>query len=85
MSHRFQVVIPQRVRAWMAVKAGDRIELIPERRGFLAGIDSSAWLEYFADGPRADAFATARRANAELWTQDADFEGLPGMHYFPKR
>ncbi|MFO0483938.1 MAG: hypothetical protein ACK52M_20275 [bacterium] len=48
-------------------------------------VDSSEWLEYFADGPRADAFATARRANAELWTQDADFEGLPGMHYFPKR
>ena len=106
-------------------------------------VDSSAWLECFAGGPRADAFAaaiedtgsllvrrsrcsrcssaccssvtkalrcvgltqqrrvvdldaslqladsvifaTARRANAELWTQDADFEGLPGVHYFPKR
>ena len=52
---KFQVVLPQRVREQMAVKAGDRmqvvqygdrIELIPERparalRGFLAGIDTS--------------------------------------------
>jgi len=52
---KFQVVIPRRVRERMAVKAGDRmqvvqygdrIELIPERparelRGFLAGIDTS--------------------------------------------
>jgi predicted nucleic acid-binding protein len=37
--------------------------------------------------PLADSvvFATAQRANAELWTQDADFEGLPGVRYFPKR
>ena len=37
--------------------------------------------------PLADSviFATARRANEELWTQDAAFEGLPGVHYFPKR
>ncbi len=55
VSPKFQVVIPQRVRERMAVKAGDRmqvvqygdrIELIPERparelRGFLAGIDTS--------------------------------------------
>ena len=46
VSPKFQVVIPQRVRERMAIKAGDRIELIPERparelRGFLAGIDTS--------------------------------------------
>jgi predicted nuclease of predicted toxin-antitoxin system len=37
--------------------------------------------------PLADSviFATARRANADLWTQDVDFKGLPGVHYFPKR
>ncbi len=45
VSPKLQVVIPQRVREQMAVKAGDRIELIPERparelRGFLAGIDT---------------------------------------------
>jgi predicted nucleic acid-binding protein len=37
--------------------------------------------------PLADSvvFATARRANASLWTQDADFKGLPGVRYFLKR
>ena len=29
-------------------------------------------------------YATARRFGAELWTQDADFEGLVGVRYFPK-
>jgi len=120
-------------------------------------VDSSAWLEYFADGPNAGAFAppiqataelvvpsitlfevfkrvyqqrgegpalqavalmqqgqiidldapvalaaaklsadsklpladsvvlaTARRHEATLWTQDADFEGLPGVRYRAK-
>ena len=28
--------------------------------------------------------ATARKYNAVLWTQDIDFEGLPGIQYFPK-
>ena len=34
--------------------------------------------------PLADSviFATARRFGATLWTQDADFEGLPGVKYF---
>lgn len=37
--------------------------------------------------PLADSivYATARRGNATLWTQDGDFEGLPGVRYFPKR
>ncbi len=121
-------------------------------------VDSSAWLEYFADGPNADVFAdaietttelivptislyevfkrvlqqrgeaaalqaaalmqqgeiieltgplalsaarlgnqhglpladsiiyaTARAHQADLWTQDADFDGLPAVHYIPKR
>lgn len=120
-------------------------------------VDSSGWLEYFADGPNADSFApaiedtdhlvvpsvtifevfkkllgqrseseallaaaamqqgrvvdldadlsleaarlrldcklpladsvilaTARSAKAELWTQDADFEGLPGVKYIAR-
>ena len=36
--------------------------------------------------PMADSiiYATARRFGAELWTQDADFDGLPGVRYFPK-
>ncbi len=121
-------------------------------------VDSSAWLEYFADGPNASVFAkpiensrllvvpslslyevfkrvsqqrdddealraiavmeqgtvvdldrataleaarlsiqyrlamadsvmlaTAQRHRALLWTQDADFDGLPGARYFAKR
>lgn len=28
--------------------------------------------------------ATARRYGALLWTQDADFEGIEGVHYVAK-
>ena len=37
--------------------------------------------------PMADSIilATARAHRAELWTQDDDFEGLEGVHYFPKK
>ena len=36
--------------------------------------------------PLADSliYATAQRHAAELWTQDADFDGLPGVRYFAK-
>lgn len=36
--------------------------------------------------PLADSiiFATAERHGALLWTQDADFEGLPNVRYFSK-
>ena len=36
--------------------------------------------------PMADSviYATARRYNATLWTQDQHFEGLAGVRYFPK-
>jgi predicted nucleic acid-binding protein len=36
---------------------------------------------------RADSvmLATAQRFSATLWTQDADFEGLPGVKYAAKR
>lgn len=29
--------------------------------------------------------ATSRRHNAVLWTQDADFDGIQGVRYTPKR
>jgi len=37
--------------------------------------------------PMADSIilATARIHQAELWTQDEDFESIPGVRYFPKR
>ena len=36
--------------------------------------------------PLADSviLATARSVKAELWTQDADFEGLPGVKYIAR-
>jgi predicted nucleic acid-binding protein len=36
--------------------------------------------------PLADSviYATANRYQATVWTQDADFEGLPNVKYFPK-
>ena len=36
--------------------------------------------------PLADSIilATARQHDAILWTMDADFDGLPGVKYFPK-
>lgn len=36
--------------------------------------------------PMADSimFATAQRHRATLWTQDSDFDGLPGTKYFAK-
>ena len=36
--------------------------------------------------PLADSiiFATARAYGAILWTQDADFQGLPDVHYLKK-
>ncbi len=38
------------------------------------------------DLPMADSImlATARRFQATLWTQDADFESIEGVKYFPK-
>ena len=37
--------------------------------------------------PLADSivYATAQSHGLEVWTQDRDFEGLPGVHYIPKQ
>ena len=37
--------------------------------------------------PMADSIilATAKAFEATIWTQDADFEKIPGVRYFPKR
>ena len=36
--------------------------------------------------PMADSIilATAKEFNADLWTQDPDFENIPGVKYFPR-
>jgi toxin FitB len=49
--------------------------------------DVSITLSAASNGlPLADSliYATAQLQRATLWTQDAHFEGLPGVKYFPK-
>jgi predicted nucleic acid-binding protein len=57
------------------------------QRGRLVPIDLDLALSAAVSGlPMADSliYATARAHQAELWTQDAHFEGLPGVRYFRK-
>ena len=58
------------------------------RSGRVIDLDTSLALEAARfDLPLADSliYATARRHDAVLWTQDKDFEGLPGVRYFPRK
>ena len=74
----------------LAREAGDETAaaaLSLMQRGRLVEIDLSLALEAAVLGlPMADSliYATARRHAAPLWTQDAHFEGLPGVRYFAK-
>lgn len=57
------------------------------QRGRVIGLDLPLTLDAVISGlPLADSiiYATARRFDAELWTQDSHFEGLVGVRYFPK-
>jgi len=61
------------------------------RSGIVAEIDEEiavAAADLFIEHklPLADSliYAIALARNATLWTQDADFEGLPKVRYFPK-
>jgi toxin FitB len=56
------------------------------QRGQLVDIDSALVIDAATNGlPLADSliYATTQHHNAQLWTQDAHFEGLPGVKYFP--
>lgn len=58
------------------------------QRGHIVDIDSALVLDAASSGlPLADSliYATAQLHGAELWTQDAHFEALPGVKYFPKK
>lgn len=58
------------------------------RSGLVVDLDVSLSLEAARlDLPLADSliYATARRHDATLWTQDEDFKNLPGVRYFPKK
>ena len=61
-------------------------------QGRLVDLDSGIALDAAQLGvahklPLADSivYATARQCGATLWTLDADFSGLAGVRYFPKR
>ena len=57
------------------------------RRGQVVELDLQLCLDGATNGlPLADSliYATAQSRNATLWTQDAHFDGLPGVRYFPK-
>jgi toxin FitB len=57
------------------------------QQGQVIDPDLSAALDAASNGlPMADSLicATAQLHRAELWTQDAHFEGLPHVKYFPK-
>jgi hypothetical protein len=50
-------------------------------------VDSSGWLEYFADAPNADFSivpTTARAHGAVLWSQDEHFELVEGVRFTAK-
>ena len=74
----------------LAREAGDETAaaaLSLMQRGQVVPIDLSLALDAAVNGlPLADSliYATARRHGAELWTQDAHFEGLAGVKYFAK-
>ena len=59
------------------------------QRGQVIGLDESLAVEAAACGlqfrlPLADSiiYATVRKYDAVLWTQDADFKDLPGVRFF---
>ena len=89
-----QLVVPV-ITVYEVVKklsreAGDEVAsaaLSLMQRGRVVEMDLSLGLEAATLGlPLADSliYATARRHEALLWTQDAHFEGLAGVQYFPK-
>lgn len=74
----------------LAREAGDEVAsaaLSLMQRGQVVPVDIELTLAAAVNGlPMADSliYATARRHGATLWTQDAHFEGLDGVRYFPK-
>lgn len=82
----FRVVARQRgigdaLRAVAVMQQGAVVEL----DGTLAIAAARAGLDHHL--PLADSivYATAEAVDGIVWTQDDDFDGLPGARYFPKR
>lgn len=47
-------------------------------------VDSSGWLEYFAEGQNAQFFAEAIEDTASLIVPSISFEGIAGVRYIRK-
>jgi len=69
------------LQAVTAMQKGTVVDLTPH----LAIFASKLSLEH--DLPLADSIilATARSYDAQIWTQDADFQHLPNVRYFAKK
>lgn len=71
---------------------GDALQAVAVmQQGTVADLDSALALSAAQLGlahrlPLADSvvYATARRVGGVVWTQDADFDGLPGVRYVTK-
>jgi len=82
----FKVVLRQRGES-------DALQAIAlMQQGTIVELDAALALSAAAVGvehrlPLADSivYATARRVGGTVWTQDADFDGLPGVEFHPKR
>lgn len=74
----------------LAREAGDEVAALAltlMQQGRVIEIDMNLALAATRNGlPLADSliYATALAHHAELWTQDAHFDGLPGVRYFAK-
>ena len=74
----------------LARESGDEVAaqaLTLMQQGRVVEIDMDLALAATRNGlPLADSliYATARAHDAELWTQDSHFDGLPGVRYFAK-
>ncbi len=94
LDHIETVVVPVTVLYEVAKKlhreAGDEVAtaaLALMQQAQVVPLDAALALDAAVNGlPLANSiiYATARRQGAELWTQDAHFEGLPGVRYFAK-
>ena len=94
LDHVAAVVVPVIVLYEVAKKlhreAGDEVAttaLALMQQARVVPLEASLALEAAVNGlPLADSiiYATARRHGAELWTQDAHFDGMPGVRCFAK-
>ena len=81
----FKVVLKQRGES-------DALQAVAlMQQGTVVDLDATLAIEAASIGvehklPLADSivYATALAAGAVVWTQDDDFDGLPGVEYFPK-